>query len=249
MATTSAIDGDGVATERPSHTDDLATADDASKATISIPLFRPPREVRDMIYDLIIPSESEIHCVLTLEPGKQPQTTIFAATSGAAHTCHQLNEEYKAAIESWVTKLMSGKKVGGLKLDGPGPCHRLLSNGLPQFEITLAQKTGAKRRVQAVKIRITIREGFMGVATLLLTFRFPLSEEVESSHQRFNIVWGRDPFCDEIRLMAPASLEPSLHQVMETAKAVEWNGSLREYFLWQKYFVRYAREAWIMNKR
>lgn len=86
MVASGLVDEEAMASEHPLHTD-LAAVEDGTDATKATPLFRLSREIRDEIYDLLIASETEFYHILSLEPGKRPQTTILAATSGPAHTC------------------------------------------------------------------------------------------------------------------------------------------------------------------
>lgn len=258
MPTSGAADEEGVATEHPSHTDrapvdgaseptNLTKVDKASAPKPSTPLFRLPRELRDEVYNLVIPSEIEIHYVLTLEPGKRPQTTIFAATHGVAHTCHQLRDEYSAAVEPYVKKLVQGQYIGRAELSGPGPDNEYLVLEIPQFEITRAPRVELDaeiertQQIQAIKIDVPVRErGHTSrkLTTLILSFSFAGFKE-DDCHERFDILWKKESNTLDI----PASLAPSLAQIIETARAVDWKGSLREKLLWQTYFVRHAKRA------
>lgn len=221
----------------------IATTKDKSESNANLPLFRLPRELRDKIYDLIVLSERNIHYVLALERGKRPRITIFAVTSKASHACHQMKVEYTSAVVRHVKKLVKHQTVGGLLLDEPGPHCEALKKNISQLEITQTRASNAEfnQLIQAIKISVTIRDALVGVATLLLTFTFPSFKKFES-HQHLKILW-RTELRQAETFKIPPHLTPSLQWIAKTVKAVNWKGSLREYMLWQSYFVRYVRKS------
>lgn len=229
-----------------------ATNENVAGPNANLPLFRLPRELRNMIYNLVIESEAAFHYDFALQAAQKPQISVFAI-GGVSHTCKQLKTEYKATVEQHIKKLMSQKVYRGVRLEECGP-SRAWPRDFPVLKIIQTQRVvgevGAKY-VHMIKVHVAIipdwfrspdkgNDAHRGrFSTLVFMFMFPgLAELPTRRHHK--IQWddwmnsGKDRACFEI----PSDLYPAVQQVIKVAKGVDWKGSLRDYLLWQSYFVR-----------
>ena len=87
-------------------------------------------------------------------------------------------------------------------------------------------------------------QGVPGVLnpSVIFAFKFPDRAEL-GSRLRFDCYWDKTGANDVDYLRLPSDDGSILQQVLSVARGMNWKGSVREYLLWQRYVVEYARRG------
>lgn len=214
------------------------------------PFFRLPRELRDQIYDLVALSENTIYYDIALQVGEPPQKRISVARD-ASRSRSQFEVEYSAAVERRVKSLFARSELSGKRFASPG-APTLKETKDVWLRISKARADGGFiQNIHLVKMTINLLpperlELKEHLQKMILVLEFVDSEDL-GPRQDLIFPWAR--LTEGLRIECPPSFvlppgcDPLVQQSLSLTKAVNWKGALREYMLWQTYFVRYARKA------
>lgn len=78
--------------------------------------------------------------------------------------------------------------------------------------------------------------------SVIFAFKFPDRAEL-GPRLRFGCYWDRTEVSGVDYLRFPSDDGSILQQVLSVAKGMDWKESVREYLLWQRYVVEYARRG------
>ena len=263
MNTTSIANVDDNDTVTAIATNTLSNGTDDAERTITSPFFSLPRELRDEIYALAALDEQTLYCEITLTADGPSQKTAHAYC-GARRTFpnSQYEVEYSAAIERRVKNLVTGRDRNGSYLSGPGPVAGVSRDGkhAKAEEIWLEVSDGQqddgqiKRNIHALMLEIPVwpcrhprvcNNSGMPISydpSVVFAFKFP-EQAALGPRRRFDCYWNADMERRAEILLFPSDDGSVSQQVLSIAKEVNWKGSVREYMMWQRYVVEYARRG------
>lgn len=226
--------------------------------TTNPPFFNLPRELRDQIYDLVALSEDVMFCDITIRKDKAPQKVISARRE-ASHARTRFEVEYMAAIERRVKLLMTETDWRGMQLSYPGPPDPTWLNERVAFlrmEVSRQKRADSKicQNVHTVTMAVPLHStnrieldrqarSTSAPPMLKFTFMFPDNKNPNWPHWVFEFPWVDHKIDNENIFVSPPGSGSLIHQAPSVAKGTNWNGCLREYMVWQRYFVRYAQNS------
>ena len=240
--------------------------DEADQTTAAIPpFFRLPRELRDEIYDLVALSEQTLYCDITLRPDQPSQKTTHV-DRGTCRTWSksQFEIEYSDAVSRRVKALAAGVDRNGLQMRAPGIpeyAQKIREREVKAEDIWLEVSEGVRadgrisQNVHALVLAIPLCLSYdprpwtekMNLPVrfepgMIFKFEFP-DKLALGPRLRFDCYWEGmvEPHAEGLYL--PSEDGSVLQQVLGIGKEVSWKGCLREYMLWQRYVVKYARRG------
>jgi hypothetical protein len=247
---------------------DTPTAIATHHTAAMFPFFSLPRELRDEIYDLAALDEQTLYCDVTLR-GDAPSQKTAHAYRGAHRTSpsSQFEVEYSEAIARRVKSLVTRHDRNGFYFGGPGPILEVPKTG-EEFkaeeiwlEVSKRQQDDGKTtyNIHALMLAVSLLNARIAAAVynhshvhnavrttldpcVVFAFKFPDKAEL-GPRFRFDCYWDAGVERHRECLYLPSDDDCVLQQVLGIAKEVDWKGAVREYMMWQRYVVKYARRG------